>query len=57
LLWRAIHVRVLAICPGRFGDVTHLRPNTPPTYTTLLDKWIIPYLGRKRLREITRETI
>jgi integrase len=37
--------------------VTHLRPNTLATYTTLLDKWIIPYLGRKRLREITRETI
>jgi hypothetical protein len=37
--------------------VTHLRPNTLATYTTLLDKWIVPYLGRKRLREITRETI
>jgi integrase len=36
---------------------THLRPNTLATYTTLLDKWIVPYLGRKRLREITRETI
>ena len=37
--------------------VTHLRPNTLATYTTLLDNWIVPYLGRKRLREITRETI
>jgi integrase len=37
--------------------VTHLRPNTLATYTTLLDKWIVPYLGRKRLREITRATI
>jgi integrase len=36
---------------------THLRPNTLATYTTLLDKWIVPYLGRKRLREISRETI
>jgi integrase len=36
---------------------THVRPNTLATYTTLLDKWIVPYLGRKRLREITRETI
>jgi integrase len=36
---------------------THLRPNTLATYTTLLDKWIVPYLGRKRLREITRQTI
>ena len=31
--------------------VTHLRPSTLATYTTLLDKWIVPYLGRKRLRE------
>jgi hypothetical protein len=37
--------------------VTHLRPNTLAGYTTLLDRWIVPYLGRKRLREITRETI
>ena len=37
--------------------VTHLRPNTLATYTTLLDNWIVPYLGRKRLREITRQTI
>ncbi len=37
--------------------VTHLRPNTLLSYTTLLDKWIVPYLGRKRLRDITRETI
>ena len=37
--------------------VTHLRSNTLATYTTLLDKWIMPYLGRKRLREITRQTI
>ena len=26
-------------------------------HTTLLDKWIVPYLGRKRLRDITRQTI
>jgi integrase len=37
--------------------VTHLRPNTLATYTTLLDRWIVPYLGRKRLREVTRQTI
>jgi hypothetical protein len=37
--------------------VTHLRPNTLATYTTLLDNWIVPYLGRKRLREVTRQTI
>ena len=37
--------------------VTHLRPNTLAGYTTLLDRWIVPYLGRKRLREVTRETI
>jgi hypothetical protein len=24
---------------------THLRPNTLATYTTLLDKWIVPYLA------------
>jgi len=37
--------------------VVHLRPNTLESYTTLLDKWIVPYLGHKRLREITRGTI
>ena len=37
--------------------VTHLRPGTLATYTYLLDKWIVPYLGRKRLRDINRETI
>jgi integrase len=37
--------------------ITHLRPNTLATYTTLLDNWIVPYLGRKRLREVTRQTI
>ena len=37
--------------------VARLRPNTLDSYTTLLDKWIVPYLGRKRLREISRETI
>jgi integrase len=36
---------------------THLRPSTLGTYTTLLDKWIVPYLGRKRLREFSRQTI
>jgi integrase len=35
----------------------HLRPNTLASYTTLLDRWIVPYLGRKRLREIDRQTI
>jgi hypothetical protein len=34
--------------------VTHLRPSTLSTYATLLDKWIVPYFGRKRLRDITR---
>ena len=42
--------------------VGHLRRNAPPpstlaTYTTLLDKWIVPYLGRKRLRDVTRQTV
>jgi integrase len=37
--------------------VTHLRPSTLATYATLLDRWIVPYLGRKRLRDITRQTI
>ena len=37
--------------------ITHLQPGTLGTYTYLLDKWIVPYLGRKRLRDITRETI
>jgi integrase len=37
--------------------VTRLRPGTLATYTYLLDKWIVPYLGRKRLRDINRETI
>ena len=37
--------------------VTHLRPSTLATYTTLLDKWIVPYLGRKRLRDVTRQTV
>jgi hypothetical protein len=37
--------------------VTHLRPGTLATYTYLLDKWIVPYLGRKRLRDINRETL
>jgi integrase len=37
--------------------VTRLRPNTLDSYTTLLDKWIVPYLGRKRLRDVSRETI
>jgi integrase len=36
---------------------SRLRPNTLESYTTLLDKWIVPYLGRKRLRDVTRETI
>ena len=36
---------------------TRLRPNTLESYTTLLDKWIVPYLGRKRLRDVSRETI
>jgi integrase len=34
-----------------------LRPSTLATYATLLDKWVVPYLGRKRLRDITRQTI
>src|SRR6266536_1384501 len=37
--------------------VARLRPNTLDSYTTLLDRWIVPYLGRKRLRDISRETI
>src|SRR4051812_42012222 len=37
--------------------ITQLRPNTLDSYTTLLDNWIVPYLGRKRLREVTRQTI
>jgi integrase len=42
----------MSIERGRRSDA-----QTLATYTTLLDKWIVPYLGRKRLREITRETI
>ena len=37
--------------------VTHLRPSTLASYTTLLDKRIVPYLGRKRLRDVTRQTV
>jgi integrase len=36
---------------------TRLRPSTLATYAPLLDKWIVPYLGRKRLRDVTRQTI
>ena len=37
--------------------VPRLRPNTLDSYATLLDRWIVPYLRRKRLRDINRETI
>jgi integrase len=35
----------------------YLKPGTRATYSYTLDKWIVPYLGRLRLRDVSRETI
>ncbi len=35
----------------------YLKPGTLASYAHVLDKWIVPYLGRMRLRDISRETI
>ena len=34
-----------------------LKPSTLASYAYVLDRWIVPYLGRLRLRDISRETI
>jgi integrase len=34
-----------------------LKPSTLASYAYVLDRWIVPYLGRIRLRDISRETI
>jgi integrase len=34
-----------------------LKPSTLASHAYVLDRWIVPYLGRIRLRDITRETI
>jgi integrase len=34
-----------------------LAPGTLATYAPTLDKWVLPYLGHLRLRDISRETI
>ncbi len=34
-----------------------LKPSTLASYAYVLDRWIIPYLGRLRLRDISRETV
>jgi integrase len=34
-----------------------LKPSTLGSYAYVLDRWIVPYLGRLRLRDISRETI
>lgn len=35
----------------------YLRPGTLATYAAPLDVWIVPYLGKLRLRDISRETV
>jgi integrase len=35
----------------------YLKPGTRATYAYTLDRWIVPYLGRLRLRDVSRETI
>jgi integrase len=35
----------------------YLKPGTRESYAYTLDKWIVPYLGRHRLRDVSRETI
>jgi integrase len=34
-----------------------LKPSTLASYAYVLDRWIVPYLGRTRLRDISRETV
>src|SRR6266511_588649 len=34
-----------------------LKPSTLASYAYVLDRWIIPYLGRLRLRDISRERV
>jgi integrase len=34
-----------------------LKPSTLASYAYVLDRWIVPYLGRMRLRDISRETV
>jgi integrase len=35
----------------------YLKPGTLASYAYVLDRWIVAYLGRLRLRDVTRETI
>lgn len=37
--------------------IVHLRRGTLSTYVYVLDRWILPYLGSHRLRDVSRETI
>ncbi len=34
-----------------------LKPSTLASYAYLLDRWIVPYLGRLRLRDVSREAV
>lgn len=34
-----------------------LKPGTLASYAPTLDRWVIPYLGRMRLRDLTREAV
>ena len=34
-----------------------LKPGTLASYAPVLDKWVVPYLGQMRLRDLSRETI
>jgi integrase len=34
-----------------------LKPSTLASYAYLLDRWIVPYLGRLRLRDVSREVV
>jgi integrase len=34
-----------------------LKPSTLASYAYVLDRWIVPYLGRLRLRDVSRETV
>jgi Phage integrase, N-terminal SAM-like domain len=34
-----------------------LKPSTRASYAYVLDRWIVPYLGRLRLRDVSREMI
>lgn len=37
--------------------VAYLKPGTRESYSYPLDRWIVPYLGRLRLRDVSRETV